>query len=68
MDSSQYARGITAEDLRILLKLWPSLAAEVEECHQWLIEVKEKVLGNDAAKFSWCHLYELPVKQHLNLI
>lgn len=26
---------------------------------------QEKFLGNDAVPISWCHLYELPIKEHL---
>lgn len=65
MNPPLYAKGITAEDLRIFLKFWPTFAAEAEEAQQMLIEDKDKLLGDDAAKFSWCHLYELPIQQHL---
>lgn len=60
-----YAKGITAQDLRTFLNFWPLLVAEAEEAQQVLVEDKDKLLGDDAAKFSWCHLYELPVEQHL---
>lgn len=68
MNEPDYAKGITADDLRIFLDFWPHVAAEVEEAQQMLIEDKDKVLGDDAAKFNWCHLYELPVKQHLAIV
>lgn len=65
MNAPHYAKGITAESLRIFLDFWPLVATQVEEAQQKLIEDKDKLLGDDAAKFSWCHLYELPIQQHL---
>jgi len=32
-----------------------------------MVEDKEKILGNDALPFSWCYLYELPIKEHVAL-
>lgn len=62
MLESRYAQEITADDLRIFLELWPRFAAEGEEVKRMLIEDKEILFGKDAIPFSWCHLYELPIK------
>ncbi|MBZ0095387.1 MAG: hypothetical protein K8H75_08495 [Sulfuricella sp.] len=68
MNFPNYAKGIAAEDLREFLKIWPLFAAEAEEAQQFLIEDKDKFLGDDAIKFSWCHLYELPIQEHLAIV
>lgn len=65
MSTTFFAKGITAADLRVFLELWPRFAAEGEEVKRMLIEGKEIFLGKDAIPFSWCHLYELPIKEHM---
>ena len=65
MHDKFYAKGITAEDLRTFLEVWPRFATEGEELKLMLIEDKEILFGKDAVPFSWCHLYELPVKEHM---
>jgi hypothetical protein len=67
MSSSTYAKGITTEDLRTLLEFWPVLASEGEEIQQGLIADKEIFFANDAEFVGWCYLYELPIRDHLNL-
>lgn len=67
MNNTQYAKGITAEDLRTFLDHWPKLSAEADEVQKMLIEDKDKMLGKDAESFAWCYLYEFPFRQHLNL-
>lgn len=67
MNETNYAKSITAEDLRIFLEFWPSFSAEADEAQQLLIEDKDRFLGNDAEPFAWCYLYELPIRQHLTL-
>ena len=65
MNESLYAKGITAEDLRIFLVFWPKLFTEVEKERQGMVEDGDKVFSDDALPFSWCYLYELPIKEHL---
>jgi len=65
MSESEYT--ITADDLRLLLGLWPQFSSEAEEAHGILIENAAVLLGKDAKFSNWCHLYELPIKQHLLL-
>jgi hypothetical protein len=67
MNETHYAKGITAEGLRILLDYWPKLSSEADEVQQMLIEDKDKVLGKGAEPFAWCFLYELPIRQHVTL-
>lgn len=57
MNSTEYAKAITAEDLHIFLNLWPSVFQGFDELQQSLADDQEKFLGNDAAPISWCHLY-----------
>lgn len=61
------AKGTTAEDLRIFLEFWPRFIAEGEESRQGMAEDRDKLLGEDALPFAWCHLYELPFKEHVVL-
>ncbi|MBU1691697.1 MAG: hypothetical protein KJ958_15885 [Gammaproteobacteria bacterium] len=68
MNAPPHAKGITAQDLRIFLDSWPQFIADSEEVQLMLIEDKDKLLGDDASKFSWCHLYELPINQHLAIL
>ncbi|MFZ5501916.1 MAG: hypothetical protein ACOY3V_00005 [Pseudomonadota bacterium] len=65
MSGTSYAKGITAEDLRTFLESWSRFAAEGEEIKRMLIEDKDIIFGKDAIPFSWCHLYELPIKEHM---
>lgn len=65
MEAAQYAKGITAADLRLFLQFWPKFMAEADEAQQMLVEIKDQLLNGDTEPFSWCHLYELPVKQHI---
>ncbi len=64
MNETPYAKGITAEDLRIFLDSWPLFTAEGEDVKRMLTEHKEILFGKDAIPFSRCHLYELPEKEH----
>lgn len=57
-------KNTTAEDIRIFLNFWPSFIAEGNVVQQKLIEDKNKLLSGEITPFSWCHLYELPIKQH----
>lgn len=67
MSTISYAKGITAEDLRIFLQLLPIFSSEADEVQQMLIEDKDKLLGKGTMPFSWCYLYELSNREHLNL-
>lgn len=66
MDEPYYARGITAENLRTFLKLWQELFVFIDETNQLIIEAIETFFDEATARFSWCHLYEYPLKQTSN--
>src|SRR5271169_3458514 len=68
MTENQYAQGITAQNLRLLLNFLPMFFAEAEQTHEMLLDDKDKILGKDAELMGWCHLYELPAIQHWSLI
>ena len=63
MTDVHYAQGVTAENLRIFFDLWPRIAAEFEDMKRMLIDDQKIIFGKDAIPFSWCHLYELPIKE-----
>jgi len=50
--------------LRILLDWWPRIAAAGEDAMRMFGEEKA-ILKQSATPVSWCHLYELPFKEHL---
>jgi hypothetical protein len=66
MNETSFANGTTAEDLRLFLALWPNLIAEAKGSREGMNEDKDKLLGKDVTPFAWCHLYELPIREHLN--
>lgn len=55
---------ITAEDLQLFLGLSDLLFDEADEAQQVLIENAERIFAKDCARPLWCHLYELPIRQH----
>ena len=40
MNTTNFANGTTAEDLRALLDFWPKFMAEADESQQELIEIR----------------------------
>lgn len=67
MSDSHYAQGVTAENLRIFLDFWPRFADEFEDMKRMVTEDKDIIFGNESLPFSWCHLYELPTREHMML-
>lgn len=68
MSENQNQYGLTgAESIRIFLEYWPKVKAGFEETWQSLSEERELLFSKDSIGFSWCHLYELPIKQHVFL-
>lgn len=68
MDDNQFAPGITGENLRDFLELWPLVMAEGEEALQLFKADNES--GDSAEEnqdSAWCYLYELPIKEHQTL-
>lgn len=65
MIETSYAKGVAAGDLRILLNFWPSFFAKYESTQQDM--QADKDFPADVAAFTWCYLYELPIREHLTL-
>lgn len=56
---------ISSDDLKLLLSIYPQLmGVELEEARQILIQKTDVIFSNEATKAVWCHLYELPAKEH----
>ncbi|MDO8335123.1 MAG: hypothetical protein Q7T35_10700, partial [Nitrosomonas sp.] len=66
MSETQYAEGISAKNLRAFLELWAQLPPGIEEAMQSIIECNDLFFDNETGSFSWCHLYELPIQQHVH--
>lgn len=66
MSQDCYTKDITAENLRAFLELWAWLPSGIEEAMQIIIESNDLFFDKDADSFSWCHLYELPIQQHID--
>lgn len=67
MSDDLYAKGVTADNLRILLAFWPQLMADGEQITQEIQNDLETLFSVDAEYVGWCYLYELPVKEHMAL-
>lgn len=64
MENHQY--GLTSiTSIRTFLEFWPKFSANFEDAWLSLSNEEELCFGKNAIKFSWCHLYELPVKEHI---
>lgn len=66
MNDIYYAESITAQNLRSILELWEQIVPKIEETMQTIIEINDKLFDKESDSFSWCHLYELPVKDHVS--
>lgn len=66
MNETYYAKGITAQNLRAFLELWAQIMPAIEETKQAIIEGNSVFFDEDTNSFSWCHLYELPIEEHVN--
>jgi hypothetical protein len=67
MNPAEYAKGVTAGDLRVLLEFWPQLMAEGQEIQQESKADESTLFPQNSEFFGWCYLYELPIKDHLNV-
>jgi hypothetical protein len=68
MEENLYAKGVTAESLRLLLAFLPQFWAEAEETHQILLDKSDEFLGKDTQFIGWCYLYEFPAEKHWAMI
>ena len=55
---------ITSDDLSLLLSFPQEAFKEQDEARQLLLEKKDRIFADDTIKAVWCHLYELPPKEH----
>jgi hypothetical protein len=55
---------ISSEDLVVLLGYVPLLFSDEAEARGLLVGDSDRVLSPDSLNPSWCHLYELPAKEH----
>lgn len=55
---------ISPEDLKLYLSFIPGFEQEQEEARQLLLSHADTFFSEDCNKPSWCHLYELPAKEH----
>lgn len=65
MSETKCAGGVTVENLRAFLELWEQLMPGIEDAMQTIIEGNDLFFDKDTDSFSWCHLYELPIQQHI---
>ena len=65
MSENQKHYGLTtSDDIRDFLKFWPQLQNEFLETWQSAPEDLQDYLTNNYSVSSWCHLYDLPVREH----
>ncbi len=55
---------ISSDDLQLFLSVPQAAFVELEEARQLLLDKKDRILAEDTIKAVWCHLYELPPKEH----
>jgi hypothetical protein len=55
----------TSEGIRLFLEFWPKFKDEFIEVLQSLPNNESLLFSKDVVDFNWCHLYELPIKQHI---
>ncbi|PSJ18147.1 hypothetical protein [Nitrosomonas supralitoralis] len=60
MNEINYASGITAQNLRAFLQLWPLVAIGIEDSKKTINECSDQFFDKEDNDFSWCYLYELP--------
>lgn len=66
MTETNFAKGITAHNLRAFLELWPTVLNGIEEVIEIMNIDGDRLFGSGNDQFSWCHLYELPVRSLIN--
>lgn len=68
MNETHYARGITAQNLRAFLELWPLLAIRIEDTKKTVNDCNDRLFDGENEDFSWCYFYELPTKDLVDLL
>jgi len=65
--NKQYGK-ISTDDIRLFLEFWPQLKDDFHEACTYLSENEHDFFTKDSPKFSFCHLYELPIKHHVSTV
>lgn len=63
MIEPQYTEGITAQNLRVFLELWPLIEAGIDETKDSINDCSDQFLEQEDGEYSWCYLYELPADE-----
>lgn len=62
------AKGITAQNLRAFLELWPMVALGIEDTKKTVNECSDQLFDKEDEEFSWCYFYELSTKDFVVLL
>lgn len=62
MNETNYAKGITAQNLRAFLELWPLVVVGIEDTKKAINECSDQLFDKEDEEFIWCYFYELPTK------
>ena len=68
MSETHYAKGITAQNLRTFLKLWPLVAIGIEDTKKTINDFDDQLIDKKDDEFAWCHFYEIPTKDLMVLL
>lgn len=69
MAEREYQYGRTnAESIRTLLEIWPVFQNEFHEALEILLEDESDIVNSQSINFSWCHLYEISFKEHVETL
>lgn len=68
MSETHYARGITAQNLRAFLELWPLVAIGIEDTKKTINDCDDRLFNKEDEEFSWCYFYEISTKDLLVLL
>lgn len=68
MNETNYAKGITAQNLRAFLELWPLVAIGIEDTKKTINDCDDRLFDKEDEEFSWCYFYELPTKDLMVLL
>ncbi|PTQ76746.1 hypothetical protein C8R26_11465 [Nitrosomonas oligotropha] len=68
MNETNYAKGITAQNLRIFLELWPLVAIGVADTKKTINDCDDRLIDKEDEEFIWCYFYELPTNELIVLL
>lgn len=68
MNETYYAKGITAQNLRAFLELWPLVAIGIEDTKKTINDCSDQLFDKEDDEFSWCYFYELSTKDLVVLL